>query len=399
MKAKLGIAMLLGWTLVVTILRAVRLPNDFSKSHWLVDYRFGFVKRGLVGTLVSLATTTLHTRPTDQLIAILSSVQFGIFCVVLLGVGLRVIHRSGWSITAILTVLVFLSSPFVVMSAHLVGYYDNIIIVLAVISLALLLRGRRVWAASVQAIAILVHENAVLVCVPVFCLGWLLVESQHRQSEGARWQRWPLFLPVATFLILIVSQHFASRHLERHLTTYLSSYPFIERTIRDVRVPHWITITLYDSYLLHQGNVTGRLVSNAMLGLVFPSMAAILALTFDAYRLRALSVRSIVLLGVCLAPQLMQIVAWDTARIWTYSILSSFLALWFYAEAFPERRTSAQFVRFIGLLALFLNAVELTPLMDGLKDQFELQTRVLLYAPVLGAIVALMVLEESSLSP
>src|SRR5207244_4304957 len=38
-----GSAML--WTLAVTILRAARLPNDFAKEHWFIDYRFGFVKR------------------------------------------------------------------------------------------------------------------------------------------------------------------------------------------------------------------------------------------------------------------------------------------------------------------------------------------------------------------
>ena len=110
------------WTLVVTSLRATRLPNDFSKEHWFIDYRFGFVKRGLIGTIVSLTTSVLHSRPTEQLIAVLSSVQFVIFCIVLMGVGLRIVHRSGWSSSAILTVLVFFSSPFIVMSDQWIRY-------------------------------------------------------------------------------------------------------------------------------------------------------------------------------------------------------------------------------------------------------------------------------------
>ncbi len=34
------------WTFVVTIGRAIRAPNDFSEAHWLLDYSYGFMKRG-----------------------------------------------------------------------------------------------------------------------------------------------------------------------------------------------------------------------------------------------------------------------------------------------------------------------------------------------------------------
>ena len=47
------------------------------------------------------------------------------------------------------------------------------------------------------------------------------------------------------------------------------------------------------------------------------------------------------------------------------------------------RKTTTQFLRLICLVALFLNVVGVTPLMDGLRDHFDLATRLLLYAPVL----------------
>jgi hypothetical protein len=387
-KIEIAAAFLL--TLVVTCLRAARLPNDFSTAHWLIDYRFGFVKRGLIGTAISLATGALHVRSTEQLVASLSVVCFVIFCAVLIAVALRVVHRSGWSTSAILAALVFLSSPFIVMSAHLIGYFDNIIIVLDVLAIALLLKGR-IWPASaVQAIAILVHENALLVGFPVFCLAWLLANRLRSQPERRRLPLWPLLLPIATFVVLVVSQSLAPATLEQSLTSYLSGFPFIERNIQNTRVPHWITITFFDSYALHRGFFTGRLISGAMLGLVLPSMLAILGVIVDAYRIRALSAESVVLLGVCLAPQSMHLVAWDTARIWTYSILSSFLALWIYAELFAAQRDVSQFVRLLCLAALVLNALELTPLMDGLHDRFELVPRLVLYSPVIAVAVELM---------
>ena len=61
------------------------------------------------------------------------------------------LRRSRWSPAVVLAVLVFASSPFIVMSAHLIGYYDNMIVVLTIVSLALLLSGRPWTAGVVQA--------------------------------------------------------------------------------------------------------------------------------------------------------------------------------------------------------------------------------------------------------
>src|SRR5262245_17451251 len=236
------------WAIVVTILRAQRLPNDFSKEHWFIDYRFGFVKRGLVGTIVSLATRLVHAQPTEGLVNALSIVLFVIFCGALMVVGLRVVRRSGWSVDVALAVLVFLSSPFLVMSAHLVGYFDDIIILLTILSLAMLV-GLRVWSAiAVQIIAILVHENALLVGFPAFALAWWLVGVRGRRSGEGRWPLWPILLPPVTFLLLALSQSLAPSGREEALTSYLSTYPFIAKSLPEVGVPDWIMIMFFVSF-------------------------------------------------------------------------------------------------------------------------------------------------------
>src|SRR5262249_51213970 len=149
-----------------------------------------------------------------------------------------------------------------------------------------------------------------------------------------------------------------------------------------------------DSYSLHQGQFLGRILSQSMLGLVLPSTLAILATAFDAYRIRVVSRAAVIVLGVCLAPQLMHLVAWDTARIWTYSILDVFLVLWVCAEIVPTRGGS-EFAKVGCVIALVLNAAELTPLMDGLRDYFTLQTRLLLYTPAFAAALMVILGEES----
>jgi hypothetical protein len=384
---KATIAIVLVWTLAVTCLRAARLPNNFSKEHWLIDYRFGFVKRGLVGSLVSVVARLLGRRPTEALINGLAIACFLGFCGVLGWVFARMLRRSRWSPAVVLAVLVFASSPFIVMSAHLIGYYDNIIIVLTIVSLALLLSGRPWTAGVVQAIAILVHENTLLVGFPVFC--WTSWRLRTRCPSRARWRVAPLLLPVVTFVLLTVSQSLAPHRLERSLTGYLSTYPFVAGTIADVRVPHWITITFYDSYRLHQGRFEERMLSQTMISLVLPPVLAILGVLFEGGGVAAVSADALALVGICLLPQAMHVMAWDTSRIWTYAIVCAFLLLWVDVELGPGRRTTVQFVVLLSLVTLVVNAIAVTPLMDGLHDRLDVTLRLLLYAPTVGLAMVL----------
>jgi len=378
-------ALLLAGTLAITILRAVRLPNEFSKAHWLIDYRFGLVKRGLVGSLVAISTAALRAPVSDGLINGLASLQFAVFCVVLFCLGLRLMRLARWSTPMLLANLAFLSSPFVVMSAHLVGYFDNIVVVLAIASILLLLRGRTWFAVALQTVAIFVHENSLLLGVPSFWLAWLLVRRRSSRAGQPALAVWPLLVPLAAFLAIALSQSLASRHLERSLMTHVSSFPFIQASIPRTRVPHWITITLFDSYMLHRGLVADRLLSTSMLGLILPSTMALLSQTYESHDIGALGWESAAILGVCLVPQSIHILAWDTTRTWTYSILVAFLVLWIYTETDDRPILRTTFGPLMCLVALGLNAVLLTPLMDGLTDQLSLETRLVLYLPIVVA--------------
>lgn len=391
---KIGISIFLTWSCVVTISRAIRLPNDFAEAHWLLDYRFGFVKRGLVGALFSLFTGLMQLLPTAQLIATVSGVVFVLYCLLLLAIGMRIIHRSDWSSPSILAVLVFFCSPFMVMSAHLFGYYDDIIIMLAVLSIWLLLKGKIWFAGFVQGISVLVHESSLLIGLPIFCFAWLLVNSQRVKSGARSLPLTPLLLPIGAFLVLALSQNLLVRQdFEQSLSRYFSGFAFIQRN-RATLVPEWLTATFAEVYAAEHGQFIVRLSSLEMYGLVFPSMFAILGVVFQLNRIRLVSAESIVLLGVCLAPQLMHLVAWDTARIWTYSILVPFMALWVYAEVFPERADLSNVVGLFCLAALALNIINLTPLMDGESEHLNLKTRLLLYTPALGTVLAILLSKE-----
>jgi hypothetical protein len=373
-------------TTIVTCLRAARLPNQFATEHWLVDYRFGVVKRGLVGSVVALITAALHTRPSQAAINALAVAAFVIFCAAIVWVSVRMVRRSHWSSEVALAALVFLSSPFVVMSAHLVGYYDNIVVSLAIVSLALVFAGRIGSAAIVQGLSLLVHENTLLIAFPAVVWATFVTAPP---SNPPRRRLLPLLLPIVIFALLAVRQGTAPHHLEHSLTQQLSTYPFVATTLPDVRVPHWITIGFWESYVLHQGHFQERLLSQAMIALVFPSMLALVGVLFAGDALAAVSAQAAAVLAICLVPQSMHLLVWDTTRTWTYSILCAFLLLWVDIESGPERPRSSQFARVVALAALLVNAIAVTPLMDGLKEHFEVATRLWLYAPVFAVGVGL----------
>ena len=66
------------WATLITILRALRWPNDWAEAHWLISYEFGFLKRALPGTIISPFTgaqNPIETAFNDQ-----SGRQYTIFC-------------------------------------------------------------------------------------------------------------------------------------------------------------------------------------------------------------------------------------------------------------------------------------------------------------------------------
>ncbi len=368
------------WTFAVTLLRAVRPPNDFAEAHWLLDYRFGFVKRGLAGTLLSLATTLFGIRPTAQLIAAVSYGLFAAFGLMLIAVSLRLIARSGWSAASILVVLAFASSPFVVMSGHLVGYYDHIFIVLTMLSIALLLGGR-VWTAGVLlSAAVLVHESAILIGFPLFVLTWLL----RRQADRRPLPVWPLALPALTFLTIVVVQNtLMPAGFESAYKTHLLQFDFVQNN-RSTMVSDSIGAT-FGRFFSASAFVDRVALTPSMHALVFPCVFAFLCFAIDRHDRPVWSLESLMLVGACVLPQLMHAFAWDTARIWTYSIACGFLAAWIYAEVQTTERPRAGFVALLALVAIVFNSVSSTPLMDNEPDRYTLATRVAVYLPAVAA--------------
>ena len=314
--------------------RAVRFPNHYASIHWVLNYDLGFVKRALPGTLFVPALKTVDPTLATRLIAL---TLFLLFLVLLAVLCLQILENARFSREAVLAVAAFASSPYIVMSAHLCGYFDNILMFLSLLACSLAARRSTVLAGVTTGIGVLVHESILLVGVPVT----LLVEfvQQRRRSEattlaGAGVRRLAILfaLPLLAFLLLVFASPSPDRLLP-HLMDHLGSYAHIGRSPvfaeeyvspflvhLERQVPFLLQRLLYLPGLLAMGSTLVTLF--LLFGCVVPQprLCPAMWLAF----------------GVCAVPLALHAFAHDTARIWTLPSGVAIITLWVMRDMLDE---------------------------------------------------------------
>jgi hypothetical protein len=378
------------WAMVITMARAVRPPNDFAEAHWLLDYRFGFIKRGFAGSLLSLASSAGLPGPSERVIAALAFLGLGLLLLVLLWAAARAVWSDADPGVTFAAAAVFASSPFIVMAAHFMGYLDHLLVV-AAFAAAWLARDGRLWtAAAIAAVGVLLHESFVLVGLPLVLLGASLRPAGVGRFRAAGLV--PFALPVCAALALWASEVFVLDRvaLRGQLEARLSAFPFVGGDM-NLFVPEWLTTDTLATWE-HQRHAFWRHVSDPnLLKLMAPSAAFLVlatgALAPAGWRGR----RALAAAAVVLAPLLLHAVAWDTARIWTYTIVTAFGCLWLSVATDGASCSAARrWLLAAAVPIVVANVVGRSPLMDGEIERFSLATRLLLYLPFFaGAALAM----------
>ena len=371
------------WTFAVTLGRAIRMPNDFSEAYWLLDYRFGFIKRGFVGAICRFVADIVGIQLSPRPIAILSGITLLCMSAAMLYLLFRAFRRQDSRDSILVVGVVFASSPFVVMMAYLLGYFDAILYCLAIGSVGLVLSDRPFFAAIMSALAILIHESYLLVGFPLVILASVALLTAH--NNCARWRPhiFALCIPIFAFFAVLLLQTLTTdaTSLRSQLAEHLDSFGFVPTRSEGVAV--WQTTPFMEFLRQQNGEFDERLLNPVILASVTPTLLAILVFIHTSYRIRAFSPFSIILLGLVCAPLAMHAVAWDTARISTYSIGGGFIASWILAETRAAQRASHLFL-LIALPALILNAFGRIPLMDDEVERFSDPVRLLLYLPAIA---------------
>jgi hypothetical protein len=367
--------------MAITVARAVRYPNDFAEAHWLLDYRFGLIRRGFAGSLLSLAATTGLVRQSEQTIAAIAFAVFAALLLLFLAAAYRLLASEVDPDVGLVAAAVFATSPYIVMSAHFMGYMDHVFVLLGFAS-AWLARSGRLWpAAAAAAVGVLVHESFLLVGMPLVILGAVLRPNapSSLKDEDLR----PLALPIIAALAVLFMENvvFDLGVLRRQLEAHLSSFPFVGGDM-NLFVPEWVTMDLFATWRGKRHAFWFHLSYRDLLRMMVPPtlflIAAVAALAPAGMRRG----RILWALLVTSAPLVLHSIAWDTARIYTYPIAVAFGSLWLVAAREPSAPAAGR--RWLLLAAvpiLVANVLARAPLMDHLVERFSDSTRAILYAP------------------
>jgi hypothetical protein len=370
--------------MAATIARAARYPNNFAKAHWLIDYRFGFIKRALAGTVLR-GIYALDVAPYRFMVLGASFAVLGALCVALLLVAVDILRRSGWSREVFLALAAFVTSPFVVTAAHLVGYLDLLVLVLT-LAAVWLVRLERLWGAGVLCVAAaLVHESFAVLGLPLVAAA---IVFQNRDGRRELAMRLLVLLPaVLAIVALTVSESLLLDRgmLRQQLVDHLSRYPFVQGDM-NVLVPEWLTTPL-SAHVREQAHAfPARISDPGFLIRIVPTAGILLGALALELRDRR-STWFAVFTVAAAAPLLLHLIAWDTARIWSYPIAIAFGALWVGSGGRDESRSRLTIAAAAGLVICW-NVFLRYPLLDGEVDRFSGIQRIALYAPFLTAFLA-----------
>ena len=379
------------WMLGITILRGLQKPSDWAEAHWLINYEFGFLKRALPGTLLHPFITQ---QTAETVITIISTTLLGIFFITLAWMCISHLRTFDYKLETILTTLAFLTSPYIVMSAHLNGFYDNLLILLSIAAIMLVRQGKHAVAAGVVTVGILVHENIFLVGLPSVLFAMVYYQVQKDGQFNLKIilrQALPFLLPVLAFIALFLFQSYYlnGELLRNQLAVHLSQFEFIERN-RDKTVPDAFTISFLD-YTEHQSQFfLARIFNKNYLTRILPTLILTLLLAGNIIPKNKKKGILLALLAVAsLIPLSLHAIARDTSRIWTFPLIAALLGLWTISRSMDKIKFTNKFQisYIIACTAVIIHNIFLqTPLMGGLSERYSNDMRLWLYFPAFALV-------------
>lgn len=189
-------ALLLALLVLAGALALIRTNSSFpvwTATHWLFNYDHGFIKRGLIGTLLFMVNDTITAATIQYLhvaVATITTLAFVALAFAVLSASMnsgKGAERKGVWITAAAFGCLLLSSPGTIQQwYHDPGRFDAFGFLLIMISLFLTSRGSKavglLAAFACSAIAVLIHEAFFLWVAPM-CVGLWLWRHGTRARE------------------------------------------------------------------------------------------------------------------------------------------------------------------------------------------------------------------------
>ncbi|KQT17987.1 hypothetical protein ASG31_04420 [Chryseobacterium sp. Leaf404] len=330
MKSRIFLAVLYFYALFFSVCRTVRFPNDWAMAHWLMDYHSGIIKRGLAGEIFGF----LFTK-TELNITIVSAVVLVVLYLAVLMIALKESFRKKIQPLAVLFYLTFFISQYVVFSAHLIGYLDHLIFLMAILTV-FLIRKKKVFIASLIAgLSVFIHEISFFLLIPVSVFALILSEIQAREfslkklMEGMMVRKMFIFLmlPVASLVSVFYLQEYHLRLNHSQIFSSLKDSGFISESAAD-SVASGFTKSFAYQWEAQNPHFFQRILMSTCTVFYGIPIAFMLLIIFKIFNLRKNLTLFFATVFICLCPLFLHAIAYDTYRIWTFPLMIVFLLFW-----------------------------------------------------------------------
>ena len=401
MKSRISVFLILFYTLAFSVGKTLRFPNDWAESHWLMDYRFGFIKRGLAGEIFSC----LFPKTEFSITVLSAIILFALYFLFLLISG-KEIFKKEFEVKKILFYLLFFSSQYIVFSAHLIGYLDHLVLLFTFLTV-FLIRKKQIFIASlVAAFSVLIHEISFFILMPISVFALMISQISTEDFSLKLIVKKRNIFQILQFLLLpllallsIFLFHDGESLQHVKVFNYLKKYSFIEENPAD-SVASGFTKSFFYQWEAQSPHFFQRVfvsTCTVFYGIPMLAMAFFIFKFFDFKKKLDLF---LLLNAVCFSPLLLHAIAYDTYRIWTFPFIMLFLVFWILQMyQFPKNEKSS-----LNIFELFLFAISIiftlfipNHLFDGEVERFSFQTRVLCSFPLVFGLIFILKKPKNSL--
>jgi hypothetical protein len=145
----------------------------YAASHWVLSYDYGFIRRGLVGTIMKIWVPIVTIEDIHHT-AFIAYCIFLVFLLIVFYVLLRYKDKHGQLFRLI---LIFLANPATIaMLARDLGRFDLFLIIITFILMTLLLFNKHVWLVPIlMVIAMFIHEGFLILFAPTILAAIIFV--------------------------------------------------------------------------------------------------------------------------------------------------------------------------------------------------------------------------------
>ncbi len=306
----------------LALLQNLLPPNGFSGTVLIFDYEFGLMRRGLIGALANFYWGA-QASPNEVLAVSAGMSVFGLLC--LLGLAMRRLFHD--QVTLWLALLLFSSFAFKAIVGF-TGYMDMILI--GLVCLAALTDPNRVTGILARVVAVFIgmfcHEIMLAYFAVFLCVDLWLRRGYRISGREIGLASLPLLAGVAAFGLLSIYGHVAAEDVPRIVDYINQKADFtadgeatnvIGRSIGD-------NLALMTEKRAEMGYRSWVILDGAPLAIM---MLWMLWLNLRVMSGRFNGLAQLVVVGAILAPQSLNLIAFDVVRFGAISVLVGFLTL------------------------------------------------------------------------